>query len=101
MGYIVRCIQHGYYEKPVVAVVDGSCEKAAVINSLRDKAHNEATKRRVWESTKEKEDFNVFLAYIKEEKNLDFIELNEILSPEEAVEEYVEWVKAGRPKISI
>ena len=97
MGYLVRCIQNRYFESEAVAVVEGSHEKATVINALHEAANSEETKKRVWESTKKKEDFVVFLAFEENEKGISFMELDEILPPAEAVDEYISWVKAGRP----
>ncbi len=100
MGYLVHCIKNKYYESEAVAVVDGSHEKAVVIENIKARASSDATKQRVWDSTKKKADFEDFLAYVEQEKQLSFIELDEILKPAEAVEEYVEWVKAGRPRVN-
>ncbi|MCR5098313.1 MAG: replication initiation protein [Lachnospiraceae bacterium] len=100
MGYIVRTIENRYFERETIAVVEGSHEKAVVLDRVMGEARSDATKRRVWESTKNKDDFDDFLRFIDARKGLTFIELDEILPPEEAVEEYVEWAKAGRPRES-
>ena len=99
MGYLVRCIENRYFEASPVAVVEGSHEKAVVIENIKRHASSSETKARVWSSTKKKEDFADFLAYEEREKKLSFIELDEIMEPVDAVEEYISWVKSGRPKL--
>ena len=98
MGYLIRCIQGRYFEKSRLSVVDGSREKAIAIDNLHAELDSEATKKRIWESTKKKDDFEIFLAYEEREKKLSFIELDELLAPSEAVAEYIEWKKAGEPE---
>ena len=98
MGYIVRCIQNRYFDNEVIAVIEGSAKQAEVINNLRKEAHSEDTKKRVWEATKKKEDFEDFIYYEEHNRNISFMELDEILSPAEAVEEYISWKRFGSPK---
>ena len=97
MGYIIRCIQKRYFENGPVEVIDGSHEKAIAMDKLVDSAHSEDTKRRVWESIKLKDDFDDFLQFEERSKQISFMELDEILQNAEAVSEYIEWVKSGRP----
>lgn len=97
MGYIIRCIKGRYFESETVAVIDGSHERAVVIDELRKGAQSEETKKRVWESTKKKDDFDEFMKYEENVNQISFIELDEIMSPADAVAEYVNWVKCGRP----
>ena len=97
MGYLIRCIQGRYFDKSATSVVEGSHKKAVAVDNLRKEANSEDTKKRIWESTKKKDDFETFLAYEEREKQLSFIELDELLSPAEAVAEYIEWKKAGEP----
>ena len=98
MGYIVRCIEGRYFEDTPVVVVDGSMEKADAMDNIRKNAYSDERKLKVWESTKQKEDFNEFLLYEESKKGISFIELDEILTPAEAVTEYISWIKEGRPE---
>ena len=66
---------------------------------LSDKAHSPDTKRRVWEMTKNKEDFGDFLEYIEKYKGISFDVLEEVYDPGEAVQEYIDWKKAQKPVI--
>ncbi|MCR5452819.1 MAG: replication initiation protein [Lachnospiraceae bacterium] len=95
IGWIVACIKAGGYTK--TEVVEGSHEKAVAFKNLHDAANSDDTKKRVWENTKKKEDFEIFLAYEESVKQISFIELDEILEPAESVAEYIAWRKAGKP----
>jgi hypothetical protein len=97
MGYLVRCIQNRYFEKEAVSVVEGSMEKAETIREFRESAHSEETKKKVWESIKAKDNFEAFRKYEELAKGITFMELDEILSPAEAVAEYIAWRTAGEP----
>ncbi len=97
MGYLVRCIQNRYFEKEAVSVVEGSMEKAETIREFRESAHSEETKKKVWESIKAKDNFEAFRKYEELAKGITFMELDEILSPAEAVAEYITWRTAGEP----
>ena len=66
---------------------------------LSDKAHSPDTKRRVWEMTKNKEDFGDFLEHIEAYKGISFDVLEEVYDPGEAVQEYIDWKKAQKPVI--
>ena len=101
MGYLIRCIQGRYFESKDIVVVEGSSQKAEAFNSMQDAVHSEETKKRVWESTKKKDDFNDFLQYEEQVRQLSFIELDEMLQPSEAVAEYISWRKAGAPRVNL
>ncbi|MBR1633863.1 MAG: replication initiation protein [Lachnospiraceae bacterium] len=101
MGYLVRCIQDRYFESGQVEVVKGSHEYAVGLKELRQQANSEETKKRVWESTKRKDDFGAFLSYEENVRELSFMELDEILQPADAVAEYIEWKKAGSPTVIV
>lgn len=94
MGWLIACIQAGGYKQ--TRVMSGSSETAAAIDSMRKVANSEEIKRRVWESIKMKTDFSDFLVY-EENRGITFDELDICLEPGEAVREYIEWSKAGRP----
>ena len=100
MGYLVSCIRNRYFEVNPVNVIEGSHEKAIIIDDIIESSHSDETKKKVWESTKKKDDFDAFLTYEEVRKNISLIELDEILSPSEAVAEYISWVKEGRPIIN-
>lgn len=95
MGYIIRCIEGRYFDTEPVSVVEGSREKAEEIKTIRKEAYSDETKKRVWESTKKKDNFQEFLEYEERVKNISFIELDELFEPADAVAEYVEWRKLG------
>ncbi len=98
MGYLISCIKERYFENEPVAVVEGSARQAAAYEEIREQVNSDDTKKRVWESTKRKEDFADFLQYEERVRELTFIELDEILQPADAVAEYIKWRKAGAPK---
>ena len=91
MGWIISCMKAGGYKKKNVA--DGSQEKADFINTVIDKAHAPETKCRVWERTKQKDDFPEFLDYMYDKKGISFDELDFCYDPEEAIQEYINWRK--------
>lgn len=93
MGYLVRCIEHRYFDHQTTVVMDGSTEMADVIMDIRTRIHSDETKKNIWESTKRKDDFNDFLEYEQKVRDLSFIELDSIMSPADAVKEYVDWKK--------
>jgi plasmid replication initiation protein len=97
MGYLVRCIQRRYFENEPVAVVEGSHDIAVEYQEIREASHSDETKKKVWESTKKKEDFEQFLRYA-ENQGYTRDELDMILEPGDAAKLYIEWVKAHRPE---
>ncbi len=97
MGYLVRCIENRYFESEVVPVAKGSADKAEAIRELREAAYSEKTGKELWERTKKKDDFEKFLAYEERSKDISLDVLDELYTPGEAVKEYIEWTKIGRP----
>ncbi len=96
MGWMISCIRRGGYTQ--VNVVEGSSEKAQKLKELDSAVHSDETKQRVWNMTKKKDDFDEFLAYMEDVREITFDMLEEIYEPGMAVQEYIEWKKTGKKK---
>ena len=96
MAWIVAGIQRGGYDEGT-PVMGGSAEKGLRFKKLDQEIHTSEGKQHIWEMTKEKEDYGIFLRYEKLVKGISEDELNMIYSAEDAVNEYIDWVKNGRP----
>ena len=97
MGWIVSCIKAGGYSR--TDVVEGSHERAVFIKDLKEKANSPETKKRVWEMTKQKSDFEDFLRYMEDVKGITVDEIEICYDPGEAAKEYIDWKKAGSPLV--
>ncbi len=93
MGYLIDCIRKKYYDTEPVQVIDGSHEKAETVKHIQETIDSEDTKKKVWEYTKQREEFAEFLKYEEEMEDLSFIELDELMPPSEAIDKYLAWRK--------
>ncbi len=95
MGFLVASIKEGGYEE--VPVMNGSHETAVVINKFNERVNSPETKKKIWEITKNKDDFPEFLNYMKDTNGISLDELELCYEPAEAIQEYIRWKQSGSP----
>jgi len=62
MGWLVRCIENEY--RDAIGVCDGSKEKKAILDNMREISHSNETKERVWNKIQQNNDYENFLNQI-------------------------------------
>ena len=91
VAWIKSCIINEYAEP--IEVVNGSQEIAENYRDLQERVHAEETKNSVWNSIKNKPDFNDFLSFIE----FETAEKYEICIPDTSkrINDYVQWKLKG------
>ena len=88
IGFLVRCIEKGGYEDK--GTVYGDHEKASRYDEILKDAHQNKTIRVIWERTKKKEEFPVFLQYISDQ-GLDYELIENTFDEEEKTKMFTNW----------
>ncbi len=65
MGWMIRYIERGGYDE--TSVVEGSSERAEMLEQVNENAHSDETAARVWSAIKKKEEYTNFLTAIQNE----------------------------------
>ena len=92
MGWMRQCIRDDY--QPSIEVMNGSQEAARQVKELQKdiEANKTSLSEKVWEKTKQKDNYPQFLQYLDSQGISEDI-IDTIYSPEECLNLYVDWVK--------
>ena len=90
MGWLISCIENNY--KDPVNVLEGSQEKAEIVNEISDymDTHKNDIAEKYWEKITEKDDFLKFLKYMNMTRDSMEIIYED---PTERVDMYINWKK--------
>ena len=93
MGYMRKAIKEHYADTNNIEVVSGSESKAEAMKEIHQTAASFSIQDRVWEKTKQKEEYPQFLKYLLDNGITEELFEMTYETPIEKLEVYGEWIK--------
>ncbi len=95
MGWIVRCIEEGWFSTPVVDASSQRGSQVVEVIEAYEKADKEALAKKMWDRIRKKDDFAAFVS-VMEESGIALERYEAVYTYDELTQAYTDW-KAGKP----
>ena len=92
MAYMRSAIQNHYADQEVIEVSSGSAQRATAIKEMQKKAKSTSIQEKVWEKTTQKEEYPMFIEYLRMNGITEEIFEATYETPIEKLEVYGEWL---------